>query len=126
MKENTAIYALYSNNKFVSWLYGAFCQFTTVPKFYLYDEQKGDKQSEIVLENLRYKIKNVTKKSIPENSPNPELIKTIDALLSVEDEIIKQHDNLTLGVFFVKEEELTQEFLKELSKNGVPNNKFEV
>lgn len=124
MKPNRAIYALYSNNKFVSWLYGAFCQLTDRPKFYWCGEDH-ERQSEIVLLNLKDKIDRVNK-----NSDTFLGIEKLDRFIAPREkqdyEILNNLKDFTLGVFFVNESESTEEFLKELSSSGYPNEIFEI
>lgn len=116
---NRAIYALYSNNQFVSWLYGAFCQLTSTPKFYWCGENH-QRQTEVILENLKYKFENINKDSsfgqllgIPSDNP-------IDNSQNRDAAILTKLNGFSLGVFFVNEESTTKETLEELAKNGTP------
>lgn len=124
MKTNRAIYALYSNNKFVAWLYGAFCQLTKTPKFYWCGENHSN-QTEIIITNLKTKLESVNKLStfgqmlrLPEDNP-------IDIGQNRDNEVLKNYDDFTLGVFFVNEDECDADFLNTL-KDGVPNDTFDL
>lgn len=125
MKTNRAIYALYSNNTFVSWLYGAFCQLTTIPKFYSYDGVGEDFQSPIVINNLKYKLSSRNEKSTFGQSLALPIDNIIDNGQNKDNGVLKDLSNFTLGVFFVKEEECDEDFLSALSKQ-VPNDTFEI
>lgn len=124
MKNNRAIYALYANDKFVSWLYGAFCQLTAQPKLYWCGENHA-KQSAVVLENLKAKIERINRPSafgamlgLDESNP-------IDKGENADSAILSNLSNFKLGVFFVHEDDVNKRLLEELSQTQ-PEVSFEV
>ncbi len=119
MKNERAIYALYSENKFVSWLYGAFAQLTTQPKPY-WCGSDHEKQSAIILENVKDKIERA--KENTEIFLGIEKFDNFIAPMESKDyKILNPLKDFTLGVFFVEEFELNIELLEKLAKCGVPN-----
>jgi hypothetical protein len=128
MKNDRAIYALYSKGSFVSWLYGAFCQLSPEPKFYWCGENH-QKQSEVILDNLRYKLSKIGEKhpfgdALFETTGNP-IAHIIINDHDRESTILKILSDFSLGVFFVNESEVNTELLAELAKTQ-PDVVFEV
>lgn len=122
---NRAIYALYSNNQFVFWLYGAFCQLTSQPKLYWCGENH-EKQSGIVLSNLKSKLEDLGRPStfgqqlgLTESNP-------IDKGQNADAQVLAGLSDFSLGVFFVNEESVTDDLLADLAENKKPSVSFSV